>query len=71
MGICVILGFFRSFDGSDWGPRGRGCLIEPPGTCMRLDDTEIWAMEQILGHHDTILTTFERGRGNGSFWVLL
>ena len=30
-------GCIRSFGGSDWGPWGRGCLIEPPGTCMRLE----------------------------------
>jgi len=62
--LGVVLGHFVALI------RTPGVGMEPPGTWMRLDDTEIWAMEQILGHLGRILTTFERGRGNGSFEVL-
>ena len=62
-------GSLRSFGGSDGGPWGWRCVFGPPGTWMRLDDTEIWVTEQILGHHDMILTTLKTDKGNRLFWV--
>ena len=45
-------------------PGVKGECLSPLGSWMRLDDTEVWEVEQILGHHDMILTSFKRNRVN-------